>query len=148
MLHLLGGMTFADAYAIDVEDQGLPAESAAQRVFLQPPRWITLLMRWRDRIVTLIGLKGVKDNDRPEIDAIGGFPVVLRTPERLILGFDDWHLDFRIVIDALHSPSGGTRIRTTTLVAPHNLLGRLYLAIVLPFHRRIVPAMLNTVRLS
>ncbi len=34
------------------------------------------------------------------------------------------------------------RISATTLVETHNLLGRLYLAIVKPFHRMIVPAML------
>jgi hypothetical protein len=33
-------------------------------------------------------------------------------------------------------------ITVTTLVRTHNRLGRIYLALVLPFHRVIVPAML------
>jgi hypothetical protein len=37
------------------------------------------------------------------------------------------------------------RVTATTLVLTHNLLGRTYLAIILPFHRLIVPSMLRKV---
>ena len=30
---------------------------------------------------------------------IGIFPVVSETPERLVAGFNDKHLDFRVVVD-------------------------------------------------
>ena len=39
----------------------------------------------------------------------------------------------------------GQRVTATTLVLTHNLLGRTYLAIILPFHRLIVRAMLRQV---
>ncbi len=70
--------------------------------------------------------------------------MVLRSPERVVIGFDDRHLDFRIVIDAAQGDSG-TDIRATTLVRPRNLGGRIYLAMVMPFHKRIVPSMLNRI---
>jgi hypothetical protein len=41
--------------------------------------------------------------------------------------------------------SSDRRVTATTLVLTHNLLGRVYLAIILPFHRLIVPAMLRQV---
>jgi len=57
-------------------------------------------------------------------------------------GFNDKHLDFRLVVDV--APDGPARsITATTLVLTHNWLGRAYLAVILPFHRLIVPAMLR-----
>ena len=41
--------------------------------------------------------------------------------------------------------TGRQAVSTSTLVKTHNLLGRVYLAIVKPFHRIIVPAMLAQV---
>ena len=75
---------------------------------------------------------------------LGLFPVVSQQPDRVVLGFDDRHLDFRLVVDA---PGNGD-VTGTTLIRTHNLLGRIYLAIVLPFHRIIVPAMLRRARLG
>jgi hypothetical protein len=39
----------------------------------------------------------------------------------------------------------GQRVTATTLVLTHNLLGRTYLAIILPFHRLVVRALLRQV---
>jgi len=36
-------------------------------------------------------------------------------------------------------------VSATTLVKTNNLLGRIYLTIIMPFHRLIVPAMLRNV---
>jgi hypothetical protein len=75
---------------------------------------------------------------------IGIFPILSETPDRLIAGFNDSHLDFRVVVDV--AASGTTRnVTATTLVLTHNWLGRTYLAIIMPFHRLIVPALLRQV---
>jgi Protein of unknown function (DUF2867) len=39
----------------------------------------------------------------------------------------------------------GQQVTATTLVLTHNRLGRIYLAIILPFHRLIVRSMLRQV---
>jgi len=75
---------------------------------------------------------------------IGIFPVVSETPDRLIAGFNDHHLDFRVVIDVT-GPADVRQVTATTLVKTHNWLGRTYLAIIMPFHRLIVPALLRQV---
>jgi hypothetical protein len=75
---------------------------------------------------------------------IGIFPVVSQTPDRLIAGFNDRHLDFRVVIDVT-APGDVRQVTATTLVKTHNWFGRTYLAIILPFHRLIVPALLRQV---
>ena len=93
-------------------------------------------MAVRNRIVAVVGLKTVA---LAAGTSAGGFPVVSSSPERTVLGFDDRHLDFRIVVD-LEEGAGGSVVRVTTLVRRKNLFGRIYLFAVGPFHRRIVPA--------
>ena len=58
------------------------------------------------------------------------------------MGLADKHLDFRLAIDVSALDERRREVVATTLVRTHNLLGRVYLAIVLPFHRRIVPSMI------
>ena len=77
-------------------------------------------------------------------EMIGIFPIVSQTPDRLVAGFNDKHLDFRVVVDVANS--GALRnVTLTTLVLTHNRLGRTYLAIILPFHRLVVRSLLRQV---
>jgi hypothetical protein len=139
---LLAGATFADAYRLVIHEARLDAETATRRVMSRMPKWIDRLMRWRNVLVAPLGLKAAPDADLPETAGIGAFPVISRSPGRIVLGLDDSHLDFRIAIDVLRLEADRHQITATTVVRPHNLLGRAYLAAVLPFHRVIVPAML------
>ena len=75
---------------------------------------------------------------------IGIFPVVSETPERLVAGFNDHHLDFRVVVDVA-AFADGQQVTTTTLVKTHNWLGRTYLTVIMPFHRLISRTMLRQV---
>jgi len=146
-LALLPGATFADAFAINVADPALDAETAARRSLGgTPPRWIAALLVMRDVLVCPFGLKTREMAGATKADRIDFFPCLSRSPERVILGLDDTHLDFRIAIDASPSGAGMQRITLTTVVRPHNLLGRIYLAIVMPFHKLIAPAMLARTR--
>jgi hypothetical protein len=139
---ILPSYRFADAFAIEMSRRDLDANAATHLVFSRQPGWIAALIRLRDRIVAPLGLKGTQH--APSHASIGGFPVVSEGPERVVLGFDDKHLDFRIVVDAFAFHDGGRGIRATTLVKPHHIGGRVYLKLVMPFHRRIVPNMLNS----
>lgn len=138
---VLPGATFSDSFAIAVPGH-LQSEEAARHAINRIPRWAATLMDMRDRLVSVVGLKRLDQQARDNPHAIGGFPVLSATPERTVLGLDDKHLDFRLVIDALANDSG-TEIRATTLVWPRNFAGRAYLAAIMPFHKAIVPATLN-----
>ena len=145
---LLTGADFADAYSLIVDGPALAASAAAQRIFSRTPRWIGALLALRNRLVALIGLKGtgasVFDEEAPaqERRRIGFFPVVSERPERVVMGFDDWHLDFRVVVDVRALGADRQRVTATTLVRTHNWVGRAYLTVITPFHRVIVRAML------
>ena len=108
------------------------------------PRWIETLLSLRHLLVAPFGLKRSGDGEKSAGGLIGIFPVVSETPERLVTGFDDRHLDFRVVVDVA-TAGPGQQVTATTLVRTHNLLGRTYLAIITPFHRLIVRALLRQV---
>jgi hypothetical protein len=141
---LLADAQFSDAFSIAVDDTGLDARQAAEKMLARGPRWIDALMRLRNRLVAPFGLKTPAPGEITLTDTVGIFPVISETPDRLVAGFNDRHLDFRVVVDV--APSGqGKRVTLTTLVLTHNLLGRVYLAIILPFHRLIARTMLRQV---
>ncbi len=145
---LLAGATFADAFSIDVAGRDMDAQTAAERVFAAAPAWVNRLLWLRDVLVRPLGLKGTGDERLRAADYIGFFPCLSRTPACIVMGFDDAHLDFRVAVDVagIDGVDGMSRVTATTLVRPHNLFGRAYLACVMPFHKLIVPAMLRRLR--
>ncbi|MHC6157094.1 DUF2867 domain-containing protein [Bradyrhizobium elkanii] len=139
---LLAGAQFIDAFRIATARPDLDARHAAEAMVARQPRWIEWLIALRNFIVAPLGLKTSGAADGAARDMIGIFPVVSETPERLVAGFNDKHLDFRLVVDV--ASAGAVRsITATTLVLTHNRFGRAYLTVILPFHRLIVPAMLR-----
>jgi hypothetical protein len=141
---LLAGAQFSDAYSVVVDDAALDARHAAEKMLGRSPRWIERLLALRNFLVTPFGLKKPVPTRTGAPDTIGIFPVVSETPARLVAGLNDKHLDFRIVVDIATS-GHGQRVTATTLVRTHNLLGRAYLAIILPFHRLVARALLRQV---
>jgi Protein of unknown function (DUF2867) len=145
---LLAGAGFADAYRLIVAGPALDATAAAQRVFSRMPRWISALLALRNRLGALIGLKGTdetafeKSLPGAKTRRIGFFPIVSQAQDRVVLGFDDWHLDFRVVVDVWSLGADRQQVTATTLVRTHNWVGRAYLAFIMPFHRIIVRTML------
>jgi len=139
---LLPGSQFIDAYSVATPDAALDARHAAIRMIENGPRWIDALMAVRNIIVAPFGLKRPRPASSPAGDRIGIFPVLSETPDRIVAGFDDSHLDFRIVVDIGRGATGHSVI-ATTLVLTHNWLGRTYLATIMPFHRLVVRSMLQ-----
>ena len=138
----LTGAQFIDAYRIGIDNGALDAREAARRMFTRSPRWVEALLNLRNLIVAPLGLKTSSAGEPATGGMIGIFPVVSETPERLVAGFNDNHLDFRVVVDVA-TVGAGQQVTATTLVRTHNWLGRTYLAVILPFHRLIVSSMLR-----
>jgi Protein of unknown function (DUF2867) len=139
---LLPDANFADCYQLELSGQNLDAEGATRRVMGRNPLWIARLMKLRNVLVAPLGLKAAPD-ERLGVDrSIGTFPLVSKSQNRVVLGLDDRHLDFRVVVDVVNGEGGRQLVSATTYVKTHNALGRLYLWLVTPFHRIIVPTML------
>ena len=145
---LLSGAQFIDAFRIDLGSTNIDARYAAERMMGDQPRWIKTLLSLRNLLVVPFGLKTSGKSENPPRETIGLFPILTQTPDRLVAGFNDKHLDFRVVVDVAAPGSdteAGRQVTATTLVRTHNLFGRAYLAIIMPFHRLIVPTMLRKV---
>ncbi len=127
---ILPGYQFADAYKVPAP-HGLDAIEATRLAFAQGPLWIRSLMGLRNRLGRLVGLKPAPAS---------GFPVVRESAGEVVLGFDDRHLDFRVVV----AIAGGFAT-VTTVVRWHNAWGRAYLAAIMPFHRAIAARMIEGV---
>ena len=137
---LLPGAQFADAYQVQTR-AGLDAPAAAAALFEHQPAWISGLMRLRDSLVTPLGLKTTTGELAAPQGTIGVFPVIEAGPRRMVLGFADKHLDFRVVVAAAEI-GGASQITVTTVVLTHNALGAIYLTTILPFHVLIVRTLL------
>jgi Protein of unknown function (DUF2867) len=142
---ILPGAQFSDCFAVSITGLSLNAVSATQRVLDRIPAWISGLRRLRNLIVAPLGLKTGLDKSIGPDKRIGTFPLVSKSPERVVVGLDDKHLDFRLVVDVINFEDGHQTVTATTFVKTHNAFGRFYLGVVKPFHRIIVPAMLAKV---
>jgi len=140
---------YADAYRMR-----LPAsapndlDTVAHAALGTAPRWITLLMRIRDRLVGMLGLKTAGRSawrghrHLQAGDQLGIFRVFDRRANELLLGEDDRHLDFRISM-LVCDDQGANWVIIVTVVRFNSWLGRAYFLPVRPFHKLIVPAMMR-----
>lgn len=139
----LPGANWADAFEIETQRDFEDMRSLAEQTIGAMPRWARRLLWLRNFVLAPFGLK--PDGLRDEGDCAGHvdiFPVLEEKKHLIVLGLDDWHLDFRIVVER-HTTLGNSHIRVTTLVERHNTFGRSYIAIITPFHRLIVQSVLK-----
>ena len=81
---------YADSYAVRVDPARFPDVDSFARAFLRrPPRWIVALLRMRDAVVGVFGLKTTRGGELP-------FALRVRDEHEMIFGEDDAHLDFRV----------------------------------------------------
>ncbi len=133
--NVLPSADWGDAYV--TRSTASTARQALEQMMRQADGWPTQLLALRNRLGRLVGLHSANF----AIGARGGFPVVSETPDEIVLGFNDSHLDFRIVATLLRGPE--TELRVATLVDRHGLAGRAYIALIAPFHRMIVRHMMR-----
>ncbi|WP_062789013.1 DUF2867 domain-containing protein [Aquitalea pelogenes] len=111
------------------------------------PGWAGTLMAWRNRLVARFGLKTGPMQQAGTLSLqpgghIGMFRIMHLGPQLAVLGEDDRHLDFRILL-SVSPEAGGSRLQVETWVRPHHWGGWLYLALVLPVHWLLSKLMLR-----
>jgi hypothetical protein len=140
----LPGADWADCFEIDIDNRRLTAIEAARRSIGRMPDWVRRLVTLRNFLGYFVGLKaGSESAPSAGQDKIGIFPLLSRGEREVVLGLDDWHLDFRLVVEVADLGEHGTRVRATHLVQRKNLFGRFYIGLVTPFHKVIVPVVLR-----
>lgn len=147
----VGEVHYLDAYHIHlIKPDDVSLDALADWILAgEPPRWERALLRLRDRLVGIFGLKTATTSTgqptRPGTrqygpgDKVGFFPVIARSATELVMAIDDKHLSFRVSL--LASPIRDSNLYSaylTTAVQFHNLGGRIYFLAIKPFHRLIV----------
>ena len=150
----LRGFYYWDSYEAPLRRGDLAMEDLYPALFAHHPRWVRWLLILRDKAVSPFGLRPaiVAGQDQVEIksayaigDRIARFILYARSTTEIVTGGNDSHLDFRVSVRKL---AGERRVVLSTVVSPHNFLGRAYLFTILPFHRLLVRKMLSRAALA
>ncbi|MFW5330738.1 DUF2867 domain-containing protein [Hydrogenophaga sp. ZJX-1] len=151
----LEGADFFDAWAIDATDPSLSALRQFLKAVQSTPRWVDACMRLRNRAVQLVGLKNLGDLSgvnpaKPDADyrpgdRVGIFTLFENSPDEVLLGDRDKHLDVVISVHCARPTGEPVRVTVTTVVHTKNRLGRLYMLPVKPMHRLISPSVLRAI---
>lgn len=112
------------------------------------PKWADNLMKLRDSIVRLFGLKTgkKKETSTEEHISVGSkvefFTVVDRNENEIVMAENDKHLNFKTSV-MIDRNEVDTIIYLSTIVKFNNIFGRLYFIPVKPFHRLIIKSILR-----
>jgi Protein of unknown function (DUF2867) len=136
---ILPASNFVDAFEMTVA-HGAGSYAFTKHIMASTPAWVGRLLSLRNALMAPFGLH--TDEAPSAGEKFGMFPVISTSDARTVLGFDDKHLDFRIILDAAPL-AGATKLTLSTAVRTHNTFGKIYLAAVMPFHKVIVRTMLG-----
>lgn len=147
---------FMDVYSVSLQGrpdlQTADMRILANHILMADIGWMNALLSLRDTVVKPLGLKTTEDlgleesgtplEERQPGDRIGFFRIYRVEENEVLLGEDDWHQDFRLSLFRRngHSP----RIYASTCCKRHNIFGHVYLALILPFHKKIAATVLDT----
>lgn len=151
----LEGADFFDAWSIDATDPSLSALGQFLKAVQSTPRWVNACMSLRNKAVQLVGLKNLgelsevnpakPDADYRPGDRVGIFTLFDNTPDEVLLGDSDKHLDVVLSVHCARPVGQPVRVTVTTVVHTKNRLGRLYMLPVKPMHRLISSSVLRAI---
>ncbi|CAG8998762.1 MAG: hypothetical protein CENE_00722 [Candidatus Celerinatantimonas neptuna] len=147
------GAYFADSFSCEIPNKNQSALDVYLEIAKQMPAWVSLLMAMRNRIVSMFGLKHlgrlqdaatVKNAEMINVgERIGIFTLRSNSDTEIVLEDSDRHLDVRVSF-LLDVEGDKVTVHATTIVHVHNLFGKVYMFVVAPIHKIIVPGSLKT----
>jgi hypothetical protein len=149
--HLYKSVNLADAFAIRLPSSASnDPDLLARFIFSHQPSWAGTLLGVRDVLVAGFGLKTSKElavvaAAAAQSERVGIFKIYSTNESEIVMGEDDKHLDFRLSVlcSTGAAPDSGRQLTMSTVVHCHNLLGRIYIVVIAPFHRMVVKASLR-----
>lgn len=148
---VIANCDFRDSYRVRLSRPELGMAEIFFAVFGHKPLWMKAVLILRNAAARLAGLQvpTVAEIMKPEIrpayragDKIGPWPLFLVGENELIAGRDNKHMDFRLSVLKV-GDGHAANVVVTTVCSVHNLFGRIYLALIVPFHRAGVQALLS-----
>ena len=134
---------YEDTFACSIERAAPITWDELGRAFRKAmPWWALALLALRN---VLVGWTGLKTGREGKAEGYGVFDIFKTLEEGrdfIVLGEEDKHLDFRVIVRLAKGEVAQT-VSTTTLVRFNNRAGRAYYFFVKPFHKLIVGSMMR-----
>ena len=112
----------------------------AELALANSPLWFRIMFSIRQKLATLVGLQTKTDaGENPGITFLLSLPELQNNDQTFETGLKDKHLDFAIRIS-----KNAESVEFATQVWFNNLWGRLYLFVVMPFHKLILSQWIRT----
>jgi len=150
LLQQFDTVDFQDAFAFYTHNNSLSIKDLYISLFSTAPKWVEVLMKIRNKLVSIFGLKTEIsrniDTDFKVGDKIGIFKIYDIQDNEIIAGENDKHLDFRVSI--YREININSKITVSTIVKYNNWFGKLYFLIVTPFHKLVVKSMVKQAAVS
>jgi hypothetical protein len=148
---LVANCDFHDSYRVPLSHPGLGMADIFFAVFGHTPFWMKAMLVVRNALARLAGLEAptVTEIMKPQVrdtyragDKIGPWPVFFVGENEIIAGRDNRHMDFRLSVLKV-ADGAAASVVVSTICSVHNLFGTIYLALIVPFHRSGVQALLS-----
>ncbi len=132
-----------DSFEVPLRRTELSITKIYLAIFAHHPKWMKWMLVIRGcivgmfglRVTTLAQLNNIEIQDKYAVgERIARFTLFAQSDDEIVSGGDDKHLDFRVSVQRL-SEGGVNKAVLTTAVIPHNFFGKVYLLLILPFHR-------------
>jgi hypothetical protein len=145
---------YVDRFDVSLPVGGFSTDYVTALLFTSMPNWAHALFSLRNRLGTLVGLKPgdlamdtviPRDVYYPVGDKAVFFTVSHRTDEEIVMAESDRHLDFRASVRCTRRRDSELSVAVTTVVSFNNVWGRLYFALIKPFHKMILKSLLRAV---
>jgi hypothetical protein len=140
---LIEGAFFHDSYRAPLSRARAGVVEVFFAIFGHHPKWMKAVLVFRNWLASRFGLEAPTTAEimRPQVKAsysvgekIGPWPIFHLTETELIAGRNNKHLDFRLsVLKETSGESSSTVV--STVCTTHNTFGKLYLVLIIPFHK-------------
>ncbi|MDD1783366.1 DUF2867 domain-containing protein [Enterovibrio sp. ZSDZ35] len=146
---------FSDNHSQVIAYSGESALEIYLKVMNSTPGWVNYLMKLRNTLVSKIGLKHLgnfesfapktSSDDYQVGDQVGIFQMIYKSQNEVIMEDRDKHLNVKL---SFHIASNGDKATVTASSVVHinNTIGRVYMCVVGPVHKLIVPATLRRIK--
>jgi hypothetical protein len=137
-------INYSDAFVATEIDPDITIQEAYIKIFSDMPTWIKILMKIRNRIVSIFGINtDIEGYDMSKAtfatgSTVGMFKIFYIDEREIIAGEDDKHLDFRVSV-LKHQDT----VTVSTFVAYNHAFGKLYMFFIIPMHKIIVKRMMG-----
>jgi hypothetical protein len=148
---LIDNCHFHDSYRAPLARPELGIVNIFFALFGHTPLWMKSLLIVRNAAAGLVGLEAptVAEIMQPKMretygvgDKIGPWPIFFIGEDEIVAGRNNKHLDFRLSV--LKAADGkAASVVVSTICTVHNLFGKIYLFVIVPFHRSGVRSLMR-----